>query len=118
MLALPTSVRIYLSTFPVDMRKGCYTLSAFVRASGLDVYSGHLFVFFSKDRTRAKILTWEHGGFVLYYKMLEKGRFRLPAFQEGQPTVLLEPAELAMLLNGFDYTQSKRPRLWTPPKKT
>lgn len=62
-------------------------------------------------------MTWEHGGFVLYYKMLEKGRFRLPTFQEGQSTVLLESAELAMLLNGFDDTQPKRPRHWTLPKK-
>ena len=117
MLNLPGSVRIYLATGATDMRKGFYTLSALVKKFGLDVYSGHLFVFVSRKRNRAKILTWDHGGFVLYYKSLEKGRFRLPNFQEGEKTISLEPSQLTMLLDGIDYSEVSRPRRWSPKKK-
>ena len=80
MLSLPPSVRIYLATAPADMRKGHDGLSALVKQElGQDVFSGHLFVFVSRKGNRIKILTWDHGGFVLYYKRLERGRFRLPA---------------------------------------
>jgi len=37
--------------------------------------SGEVFVFLSRIRTHIKLLHWEHGGFVLYYKRLEQGTF-------------------------------------------
>lgn len=40
--------------------------------------SGEVFVFINKRRDRVKLLHWEAGGFVLYYKRLEKGTFELP----------------------------------------
>ena len=64
MLSLPASVRIYLSAEPTDMRKGFDGMSALVTASGLDVFSGHMFVFVSRRGDRAKVLTWQRGGFV------------------------------------------------------
>ena len=39
--------------------------------------SGHLFVFASRRHERLKILTWTHG-YVLWYKRLEAGVFKLP----------------------------------------
>lgn len=113
-LSLPQSVRIFLATQPCDMRKGFDGLCALVRMYGLDVFSGHLFVFVSRNRERAKILTWSDGGFVLYYKRLERGRFKVPRPREGQNTVLLEPAQLMMLLEGIDFSRVRRPRRWNP----
>ena len=79
MVLLPTSVRILLATEPVDMRKSIDGLMALVRSAwGEDVYSGHLFVFASRKGDRLKILTYSRGGFVLFYKRLERGHFRLP----------------------------------------
>ena len=76
MLTLPSSVRVYLASEPTDMRKGFDGLRALVIGLGQDVYSGHLFVFVSRRGDRIKILSWDRGGFVLWYKRLEKGRFR------------------------------------------
>ena len=117
MLMLPSSVRIYLSTTTTDMRRGFDGLAALVTASGFDVFSGHLFVFLSRSRDRAKILAWDRGGYVLWSKRLERGRFKLPAFEAGARTVMLDGAQLAMLLDGIDVSQVRRSKPWTPTKR-
>lgn len=117
MLTLPPSVRIYLATAPADMRKGHDGLSALVKQElGQDVFSGHLFVFVSRKGNRIKILTWDNGGFVLYYKRLERGRFRIPRLPAEQRTLRLESSQLAMLLDGIDYSRVRRPKGWQPPR--
>lgn len=113
MIGLPRSVKILLFSGPTDMRKGFDGLSALVTAAGQDVYSGHLYVFLSRRRDRAKVLTFQRGGFVLWYKRLERGRFRpLPADAHGQ--VELDATQLAMLLDGIDLRRVKAPRHWQP----
>ena len=37
--------------------------------------SGEVFVFLNRSRTHVKLLHWEKGGFVLYYKRLERGTY-------------------------------------------
>lgn len=115
MLTLPGSVRILLATQPVDMRNSIDGLMALVRTAwGEDVYSGHLFVFVSRKGDRVKILTFSRGGFVLYYKRLEAGRFRLPPVAADAQAVPLDATQLAMLLDGIDVARVERPRAWTP----
>ena len=114
MIGLPSSVRIYLAREPADMRNGPDGLARLVRRHfDEDVFSGHLFCFLSKRRDRAKILWWDHGGFVVYYKRLERSKFRRPAANaEGQ--VVLTAAELQSLLEGIDLAGAHRARLWQP----
>ena len=79
MLTLPRSVRIFISSAAIDMRKSIDGLKAIVEGEiEGDTYSGHLFLFVSRRCDRVKILTWDKGGFVLFYKRLERGQFRLP----------------------------------------
>jgi transposase len=115
-LSLPTSVRIFLALEPCDMRRGIDGLVHRVRMleGELDVYSGHLFVFVSRGRDRIKILSWQSGGFVVVYKRLERGRFKLPRARAGTRLEALDAAALAMLLEGIDYSRVGRPRLWQP----
>jgi len=116
MLTLPPSVRIYLASALVDMRRGHDGLSALVRNhSDVDIYGGHLFVFVGRRADRCKILFWDRGGFVLYYKRLERGRFRLPQIPAGASSVAMDATELAMLLDGIDVGKVRRPARWTPP---
>lgn len=115
MLLLPSAVRIFLAAEPVDLRKSIDGLSALVSARGHDPFSGHLFVFQSRRGNRIKILTWDHGGFVLYYKRLEQGRFRLPAISAGAKEARLDATQLAMLLDGIDVKRVPTPKRWTPP---
>ena len=77
MLTLPGAVRIFIGSTPIDMRKSIDGLMAIVQGElEADAYSGHLFVFVSRRCDRVKILTWDHGGFVLFYKRLERCGFR------------------------------------------
>jgi transposase len=114
MIGLPSSVRIYVATESVDMRKGFDSLSGLVRAHGGDPFDGHLYVFLSRGRDRAKILTWDRGGFVLWYKRLESGRFAFPPRVEAGRAVELDAAQLAMLLDGVDISKVQRGRRWEP----
>ncbi len=98
------------------MRKGFDGLQALVRAAGMDVFSGHLFVFVSRRADRAKILTWERGGFVLWYKRLAKGTFRVSRDESTSSVELIDPGQLAMLLDGVDYRRVRRSKRWEPRK--
>lgn len=116
MIGLPPSVKIYLATAPVDMRKGMDGLMGLVRSAWRqDPYSGHLFVFVSRSSDRVKILFWDHGGFVLYCKRLERGRFRVPSINPRVQTVSLSAVDLTMLLEGIDFSRVRRPVPWMPP---
>ena len=91
---------VYLSCGATDMRKSINGLMAIVQGSfKLDPFSGAVFVFCNKNRDRVKILEWDIDGFWLYFKRLEKGRFRWP--QPGnEPTMVLTDEELRVLLGG------------------
>jgi transposase len=109
-------LRIYLATTRVDMRRGHDGLAAIVRNQWkLDLFGGHLFAFIGRRRDRCKILFFDRGGLVLYYKRLERGHFRLPAVAPGATSIALDATELAMLLDGIDVGRVQRPPRWTPP---
>lgn len=115
MLTLPTSVRILIATEPADMRRGIDGLCRLVEAElGGDIYGGTLFVFVSKQRDKLKILTWDAGGFVVYYKRLEAGRFKMPRIAAGASAASIDAAQLAMLLRGIDLSRVRKPVLWEP----
>ena len=42
-----------------------------------DPLSGHAFVFRNRRGGRAKLLSWDEGGYVLVYRRLEQGAFRV-----------------------------------------
>ena len=118
MLSLPRSVRIYVASVPVDMRMGHDGLFALIREQWKkDPFTGHLFVFFGRAHDRVKVLFWDRGGFVVYYKRLEKGRFQLPVVDPRRRHVEMEPAQLAMLLDGIDLNARRLAR-WSPPHHT
>lgn len=117
MLSLPSSVRIFLATEPTDMRCGHDGLHFQVRRLGHDIFAGHLYVFVSKKRNRIKILMWSAGGFVLLYKRIERGRFKMPRLQRGQPTVQLDATQLTLLLDGIDFSRVRRPVHWQPSRR-
>jgi transposase len=71
-------------------------------------------VFVSRGGDRAKVLSWERGGFVLWYKRLERGRFRRPQISSGATQVRLEADQLTLLLEGIDPATVRRPKRWAP----
>lgn len=124
MLTLPPSVRVYVATAPVDLRKQFNGLSLLVEQQlRLDPRSGHLFVAFNRRGDQVRILFWDRNGYCLLCKRLEKGTFRLP-WQRDQSNghVEVESAELALILEGIDLRGAIRRPRWqssqhrvTPP---
>lgn len=117
MIALPSltaldraqAVRIWLATEPTDMRRGFDRLAEQARqVSEQDPMGGHLFVFRSRRGDRLKILLWDRDGYVLWYKRLEVGVFKLPRPRAGARSQELRASELAMILDGIDLASVKR----------
>jgi transposase len=103
------SARIWLATEATDMRCGFDRLAERVKTViGEDPLSGHLFVFRSRRSDRLKILMWDRDGFVLWYKRLEAGVFKLPRVEQGARSLELRASELAMVLDGIDVSKLKR----------
>src|SRR5450756_837500 len=101
--------RIWLAAESTDMRCGFDRLAERVKAViSQDPLSGHLFVFRSRRGERLKILIWDRDGYVLWYKRLEVGVFKLPRMEQGACSVELRASELAMILDGIDMTKLKR----------
>src|SRR5580700_11648826 len=101
--------RIWLAAEATDMRCGFDRLAERVRVIiGEDPLGGHLFVFRSRRGDRMKILLWDRDGFVLWYKRLESGVFKLPRVEQGVRSVELRASELAMILDGIDVSKLKR----------
>lgn len=92
--------RVYLACGKTDMRKSINGLSAIVEGQfHLDPFEESVFVFCNRNRDRLKILEWDGDGFWLYFKRLEKGKFRWPS-ENGGATMVLTAEELAILLGG------------------
>jgi transposase len=81
------------------MRKSINGLITLVQESfSLDPFMDALFVFCNKNRNRLKILEWDGDGFWLYFKRLERGRFRWLSGEEST-TMLLDVDELSCLID-------------------
>ena len=103
------ATRIWLAVEVTDMRCGFDRLAERVKTViGEDPLSGHLFVFRSRRSDRLKILHWDRDGFVLWYKRLEQGVFKLPRAKEGARSLEMRASELAMVLDGIDVSKLKR----------
>lgn len=104
-------VSAYLYAEPVDMRKSIDGLAALVEAEMvLSPFSEAVFVFCNRSRDKIKLLVWERNGFVVWYKRLEKQRFRVPRPLDG--AVELDGVSLNALLDGLDiFAQNAHQRL-------
>lgn len=98
-----TDTTVFLSTTFIDMRKAIDGLVALiVTETGQSPLSGHVYVFYNRQKDKVKCLWWDKNGFILCYKRLEKGRFRIPNHlpEEG---ITLTTAQLEWLVAGLDF---------------
>jgi len=102
MFSLSSSLRYYLYSHPTDMRKSfdslCHLVSTVMMRNPL---SGEVFIFINRPRNRMKLLRWDNGGFVLYYKRLESGTFELPSGVINTPDRVINWAQLVMMVEGI-----------------
>ena len=106
-----TAPRYFLYAEPTDMRMGFDGLSGLVSTRlGEDPGSGDLFIFLNRPRNRAKLLRWEPGGYVLFYKRLERGTFELPPVKNTGKKQPIEYGQLAMMVTGFSMKHARKRR--------
>jgi len=99
---------VYARSEPTDMRKGYDGLFAIVReVLGHDPLSGHLFLFVSRNRKRAKVLLWDGTGLCIYMKRLERGRFVATWDRPGAHSIQMTVSELALFLEGSKAVREK-----------
>lgn len=114
MFALNASQHFFLYGEAVDMRKSFDALSGIVTTDmGKDVLSGDVYIFIGKSRDKIKLLVWEKGGFVLYYKRLESGTFHLPKLQDDG----LPYSELCLLIEGVEVQVTHRRKRYVRPQE-
>lgn len=114
MVTLPSSVRIFVATQPMDLRRGFDGLSAATRTIiREDPMSGHLFVYVNRRANRVKILWWDRTGYLLLYKKLARGVFRIPRSSGiGKSHVEVDSGELGLMLEGLDLRGARVGRRW------
>lgn len=112
MFSLGSSQRFYLYSGYCDMRKSFDGLCGLVNSQmQRSPTSGEVFVFLNRSRTHMKLLHWEQGGFVLYYKRLESGTFLPP----GTGTSELSWSDLVLMVEGIQVVRSIRKKRYSLP---
>ena len=107
MLSLPPNVCVYLCTEPVDMRRSFDGLSVLaMEVIEHNPLSGSFFVFSNRRGDKLKVLYYDGQGLCLWYKRLERGRFKIPSCES--PSLTLSANELALLLHGLEIGLAAR----------
>ena len=98
---------IYLYRDVVDFRKSINGLVVIVEEQlARSPFDAGLFLFCNKNRDKIKILYWDKTGFALWYKRLEKDRFKWPR-RIGEREMTLSEQQLSWLLEGYDIIGHK-----------
>jgi transposase len=85
----------------IDFRRQIDGLVMFV-ADHLEINptQGQLFVFRNQSANKIKLLWYDHNGFWLCYKKLEKGKLKFPSITDN--VMELTKTQLSWLLSGLD----------------
>jgi len=99
--------QVYIALGATDMRKSINGLSIIVEEElDLDLFTGNLFAFCNRNRDIVKILYWDHNGFCVWKKRLEKDKFRWP--ESEREVIKISRSALNWLLHGLDLSQAHR----------
>ena len=109
----PTNI-FYLYRNPADMRKSFDSLCGIVQNElQRNPSSGDVFIFINKPRNRIKLLHWERGGYLLYYKRLESGTFEMPEFDNTTTAYCIPWHQLVMMVEGISVKNIKMKKRYT-----
>lgn len=100
MMAFTAVKRILLITEAADLRKSIDGLSLITKEYEEDPFDGSVYIFCNKNRNRMKILHWDHNGYWIYYKRLERGRYKI---RQQQGIEELSQRNFENLLRGLPY---------------
>lgn len=93
---------IYLYRDVVDFRKSINGLVLVVEQElERSAFEPALYLFCNRGKDKLKILHWDNTGFALWYKRLEKSRFKWPRTHK-MSELSLNDQQLDWLLRGYD----------------
>jgi transposase len=119
MLAVNSTTRVYLYLQDVDMRRSYDGLMAIVQAQfARDIRLGDYFMFVNKRRDRVKIIWWDRDGLAIFMKRLEVGTVQKPIVSGDTKSLVIDQAQLAMLLTGIDVANIKRRKRYAVSSET
>jgi transposase len=100
---IPSNVDVFLALEPVSMHLSFDRLAGLVtERMGRSARAPALYVFINRRRTRLKALFFDGTGLCLFYKRLDRGRFRVPEEAKNDVQVLeMSEGELEELLDGL-----------------
>lgn len=97
---------VYLACGSTDLRKSIDSLAILVKeAFELNPFSPGLFVFCNRQCNKLKILQWDHNGFWLHYRRLERGKFKWPT--ADSQVISISYREFRWLLEGLSLRQKQ-----------
>ncbi len=109
------AARYFLYRESTDIRRSFDGLCGLVTERlGQNPMSGDVFIFINKPRNRMKLLKWEPGGFVLFYKRLERGTFELPDLSAAGIAQQIGYGQLTMMVTGISMRYAKKRRRFLP----
>jgi transposase len=110
---IPASVRIFVYTEPVDMRRGFDGLALIARnAMTKDPRSGALFIFVNRRADRLKALWWDRNGYCVLYKRAHRAVFCcLARMMRIAVSVRIDGKKLGQLLAGAPKVRKHRAKL-------
>ncbi len=99
--------QIFIASQPIDFRMSIDGLSNFIQHEvHAHLHDGSIYVFYNKNLDKIKCLFWDRNGFVLYYKRLDKCRFKIKKMLKAVEKITAN--ELEILLSGFDPQEVER----------
>ena len=110
-------VKLWLYNGVTDMRKSYDGLSAIIRNElGGNPLNGHGYIFINRSGNQLKCLYFERGGYCIWSKRLEQGRFAKPHKHNSklgkQSSWHLSQTEFYALVEGFEVEIKKRKKRW------
>ena len=111
MLTLDQFTNIYIYRPFVDFRKGIDGLAGIVQEQmKINPFEKYLFLFCSTNQAKLKILYWDDSGFALWYKRLEKEKFKWPTHLE-EDSLCVDVEKVKKFLIGLDPWQVPHKKL-------
>ncbi len=109
MFAVTSTTRVFLYMRAVDMRRSYDGLHAIVQGEfNRDIRLGDYFMFINRRRDRVKIVWWDRDGLAIYMKRLEAGTIQKMIVPGDPKSLIIDQAQLSMLLTGIDVSNISR----------
>lgn len=96
-------IKIFFYASAIDMRKGIDGLCMLLIEQEIQPQTGDLYLFSNRSGRAVKGILWDRNGFILIYKRIESGRFKIKFDDAKTGALELTEEQLRWLLAGLDY---------------